>query len=63
MADILKIVPVVATGLFAGAALGISIGEQPARELIDEHHARHHFDESYKRMAMSQVPLSACKSP
>ena len=55
MPDYLEIVPVVATGLFAGAALGISIGDQPARECIDAQHAREHFKEFYKRIAKSQV--------
>ena len=55
MPDYLEIVPVVASGLFAGAALGISIGDQPARECIDAQHAREHFKEFYKRIAKSQV--------
>ena len=59
----MQIVPVVASGLFAGTALGISIGEHPAREVMDAEHARVHFDESYARVSKSQVPLSACLLP
>jgi hypothetical protein len=52
---VLEVVPVIATGLFAGAALGITVGEQPARELLDAQHAKEHFMESYRRIAVSQV--------
>lgn len=52
---VLEVVPVIATGLFAGAALGVTVGEQPARELLDAQHAKKHFLESYQRIAVSQV--------
>ena len=55
-----EIVPVLATGLFAGAALGITVGDQPAREEIDAQHAREHFKESYKRLAKLQVLQPLC---
>lgn len=55
MPDYLEIVPVMATGLFAGAALGITIGDQPARECIDPQAAREHFKEWYPRIAKPQV--------
>lgn len=60
MPDYLEIIPVVATGLFAGAALGISVGDQPARECIDPQPAREQFKESYRRVAKSQVRDAAC---
>jgi len=55
MPDYLEAVPVVAAGLFAGAALGITIGDHPARECIDAQHAREHFKVSFKRIAGPQV--------
>ena len=62
MPDYLEIVPVVATGLFAGAALGISVGDQPARECIDPQAAREQFAESYKRVAKTQVGYAASRT-
>ena len=55
MPDYLEIVPVMATGLFAGAALGMTLGDQPARECIDAQSAREHFKEFYPRIAKFQV--------
>ena len=59
MPDYLEIVPVLATGLFAGAALGITIGDQPARECIEPQAAREHFKEWYPRIAKPQVGNAA----
>ena len=59
MPDYLEAVPVVAAGLFAGAALGITIGDHPARECIDAQPAREQFKEFYKRIAGQQVRHSA----
>jgi len=58
----MEAVPVIASGLFAGAALSISIGEQPARELIDPQHAQKHFQNSYKKIAVSQVCADCCET-
>ena len=62
MPDYLELVPVMATGLFAGAALGITIGDQPARECIDPQAAREHFKEWYPRIAKPQVSDDATSS-
>ncbi|CAL5229404.1 g12722 [Coccomyxa viridis] len=59
MPDYLEIVPVLATGLFAGAALGITIGDQPARECIEPQAAREHFKEWYPRIAKPQASFAA----
>lgn len=54
----MEAIPVISSGLFAGAALSVSIAEHPARQDIDPQQAVRQFERSYKRLAPLQVPIS-----
>ncbi len=51
----MEAIPVISSGLFAGAALAISVGEHPARQTLDPQHGLKQFQQSYKRVAPFQV--------
>ena len=51
----MEAVAIVATGLFAGSALGVSINEFPGYEGIDIQAARKQFTVTFKGIATSQV--------
>lgn len=55
--DELPVVGVISTGLFAGAAAAVSLGEHPARMRTSMQEARKHFNHSYDRVAPFQVIL------
>lgn len=47
-----------AAGLFAGAALLVTVAENPARSLLPPEHALAQFRASYRRAAALQAPLA-----
>ena len=55
----MEAVPMIASGLFAGAALSVSIAEHPARQDIDPEQAVRQFKKSYKQIAPLQVDRSS----
>ena len=54
----LKILATVSTGLFAGAAIYISLVEHPVRALLDTGAAATQWAPSYKRATWMQAPLA-----
>ncbi|KAK9901241.1 hypothetical protein WJX75_001879 [Coccomyxa subellipsoidea] len=54
----MEAIPVISSGLFAGAALSVSIAEHPARQDIDPQQAMRQFERSYKRLAPLQIGLA-----
>ena len=58
MPALLDWIATVAAGLFAGAALYVSLVEHPARVSLGPRAAVHEFGPSYRRGAVMQAPLS-----
>ena len=58
MTSLLGWVATLAAGLFAGAALYVSLVEHPARVSLGPRAAVHEFGPSYRRGAAMQAPLS-----
>ncbi|EIE20148.1 DUF1772-domain-containing protein [Coccomyxa subellipsoidea C-169] len=58
----MEAVPMIASGLFAGAALSVSIAEHPARQDIDPEQAVRQFKKSYKQIAPLQAGLALIAS-
>ncbi|BDA45397.1 probable anthrone oxygenase tpcL [Coccomyxa sp. Obi] len=54
----MEVIPVISSGLFAGATLAISIAEHPARQNMDPQQGLKQFQQSYKRIAPSQIALA-----
>ena len=54
----LKILATLSTGLFAGAAIYISLVEHPVRTLLDTGAAASQWAPSYKRATWMQAPLA-----
>jgi hypothetical protein len=55
---LLEWIATLAAGLFAGAALYVSLVEHPARASLGSRAAVHEFGPSYRRGALMQAPLS-----
>lgn len=54
----MEVIPVISSGLFAGAALAVSASEHPARQTMDPQQALKQFQQSYKRMAPFQIAFA-----
>lgn len=51
----METIPIISSGLFAGAAAAVSLAEHPARMSISMPEARKQFNHSYNRLAPFQV--------
>jgi hypothetical protein len=58
MLEILKLLATLSSGLFAGAAIYISIVEHPVRALLETRAAAMQWAPSYKRATWMQAPLA-----
>jgi hypothetical protein len=58
MVQILEFLATLSAGIFAGAALYITVAEQPARLLCDTRSAALQWAPSYKRATWMQAPLA-----
>jgi uncharacterized membrane protein len=58
MIDLFAFVAVLASGLFAGAALYINVAEHPARMRLGTAHAVEQWGPSYQRATLMQAPLA-----
>lgn len=58
MLEILQTLAIISTGIFAGAALYISLVEHPVRTILETHAAATQWAPSYKRATWMQAPLA-----
>lgn len=58
MLAMLQTLAILSTGLFAGAAVYISLVEHPVRTILDTHAAATQWAPSYKRATWMQAPLA-----